>query len=267
MTQKTALSVQSLACHGKCSLTEALPIISSDGISLSVLPTVLLSTHTGGFGIPVKADIAEFFEDALKHFQKEKIFFDGIYTGYFGSIDQIFTFTNLIENLKKKSSVVLVDPVLGDNGKLFNGISESFVGAMSKLCKSADIITPNLTEAYLLCGEKFREETTIDDVIKLSVKLYNLTNAFVIITGIENKRKISVSMFDGEKIKFLNSRKIGVSFHGTGDAFTSVVFAEILNGNTVYKSVRKAMDFVSKAIKKTNGNERDGLKFEKLLSL
>ena len=263
MAQKTALSVQSLACHGKCSLTEALPIISANGISLSVLPTVMLSTHTGGFGIPERLNVSDFFYNTLKHFKKESVGFDGIYTGYFASAEQIDIFAEEIFNFKNENAIVLVDPVLGNNGKLFDGLSENFAESMLKLCKLADVITPNLTEAQLLCGESYRVNLGEKDIISLSLKLYDLTKACVIIPGNENKNKIGASVFDGEKIKFIHTKKQNGHFHGTGDIFSSIVFARLLKGSSVENAVNKAVCFISKTIKKTVSAERDGLEFER----
>ena len=266
--QKTALSVQSLACHGKCSLSEALPLISSLGISLSVLPTILLSTHTGGFGKPQKLETTDFLTNAIEHFKKENLCFDGIYTGYFGDLEQIVNFTNEIDAIKAEKSLVLVDPVLGDNGKLFSGITNDFAKEMLNLCKKADIITPNLTEAFLLCGEEYDEDANTDKIISLAVKLYNITKAKVIITGIERGKKIGALVFDSENCCEIYSKKISQNFHGTGDIFASLVFGLILKGVPIKKAVKKASAFIGKAIKKTiNDNipERNGLNFEKLL--
>lgn len=265
MAQKNALSVQSLACHGKCSLTEALPIVSAEGISLSVLPTVVLSTHTGGFGIPERLETADFFKKTLNHFTNEKITFNGIHTGYFAETNQISIFLEKLDDLKKEDTFLLVDPVLGDNGKLFKGITEDFIGTMLSLCKRADVITPNITEAYLLCKEKYCQTLDTDVIMGLSLKLYDMTRAKVIITGIEIENKIGVSIFDGEKIKFIFIKKQKQSFHGTGDIFASIVFTGILNDMPLVKAVKKATVFISKAINKTDTPERDGLEFESLI--
>ncbi len=256
--QKNALSVQSLACHGKCSLTEALPLVSANGISLSVLPTVVLSTHTGGFGTPEKIDTTEFFKKAMEHFKSENIKFDGIYTGYFADKNQIDVFLSQIEAFKKEGAIVLIDPVLGDNGKLFSGITEDCVSQMLLLCQKADIITPNLTEARLLAGENC-------DIIDLSLRLYNKTHAKVVITGIEKENKIGVSIFNGEKIQFVFSKRLKQGFHGTGDIFAAIVFSNILKGKPLKGSVKSAVKFISKAIKNTASPERDGLDFENLI--
>ncbi len=268
MLKKTALSVQSLACHGKCSLTEALPIISSCGISLSVLPTVLSSTHTRGFNAPQKLNTTEFLMSSIEHYKSEKILFDGIYTGYFGGSEQIDFVANQISFIKKGNALVLVDPVLGDNGKFFSGIDENFLDSMLKLCTTADVITPNVTEAYLLCKETYKENPTEDELLSLAIKLYNLTKANVVITGVQKSSKIGALVFDGENAEFILRKKESAHFHGTGDVFASVVFASLLNGASLKRSVVKAEEFISKAIRETfsnNGAERDGIDFESRL--
>lgn len=265
MAQKTGLSVQSLACHGKCSLTEALPIVSACGISLSVLPTVLLSTHTGGFSAPVKVDITEFLGKSIEHFCAEKIKFDGVYTGYFADKNQIDLFTGRLDSLKKENALVLVDPVLGDNGKFFSGIDDSFLNSMLKLCKIADVILPNITEAYFLCGEDYKETSTEDELLSLAVKLYNLTQAKVVITGVQKGEKIGVLIFDGDNAELILNNKISAHFHGTGDMFASLIFAGLLNGKTLKQSVKKAHKFVAKSISETVKNkvsEKNGINFE-----
>ncbi len=265
MAQKTALSVQSLACHGKCSLTEALPVISACGISLSVLPTVLLSTHTGGFTAPQKIDTTEFLKNTVKHYRAEKIEFDGVYTGYFADKEQIELFVNEIDSIKKDNAIVLVDPVLGDNGKFFSGIDDSFLNSMLKLCSVADVILPNITEAYLLCGEDYKENASEDELLSLAVKLYNLTKAKVVITGVKKGNKIGALIFDGDNAELVLNTKKSAHFHGTGDIFASVVFAGLLKGKTLKQSVGKAEKFISKSLSKTvscNVVERNGIEFE-----
>lgn len=265
MAQKIALSVQSLACHGKCSLTEALPIVSARGISLSVLPTVLLSTHTGGFTTPAKVDTTEFLEKSIEHFCAEEIKFDGIYTGYFADKKQIELFTEKLDLLKNDKAIVLVDPVLGDNGKFFSGIDDSFLNSMLKICSMSDVILPNITEAFFLCGEKYKEKPSEDEVFSLAVKLYNLTKAKVVITGFQKDGKIGALIFDGDNTELILNKKISVHFHGTGDMFAALVFASILNGKNLKQSVRDAQKFVAKSIRETvklNIQERNGINFE-----
>ncbi len=268
MAQKTALSVQSLACHGKCALTEALPIISACGISLSVLPTALLSTHTGGFGEPERVEITEFLKKSLEHFKKENIRFDGIATGYFSDKIQISTLLENWDSLINENGFVLVDPVLGDKGKIFSGLNEDLAEEMVKLCQKATVITPNLTEAYMLLGENYCQNPSDNAIIDLCLKLYDKTKAQIVITGIERENKILSAVFNGEKLCFVSSKRARGSFHGTGDIFSAVVFALSLRGMNLNRAVKKAMQFIYKSVKNTlltNGDERNGISFEQLL--
>ncbi len=268
MTQKNALSVQSLACHGKCSLSEALPIISSFGISVSVLPTVLLSTHTGGFGKPQKLDTTEFFGNTMEHFKEQNISFDGIQTGYFSDKSQIELFRKNLSFLKKQKGILLVDPVLGDKGSLFKGLSEDLFEEMLKLCQIADVITPNLTEAYLLSGTEYTENPTDEDIIDLCLNLYDKTKAQVIITGIERNKKIATVIYNGEKIKYIYCKRINKHFHGAGDIFSSYLFALLLKGKKLEKAAKKSTKFILKAIKNTikqKSDEKNGISFEGLM--
>ena len=265
MARIKALSVQSLSGFGKCSLTEALPVISACGISLSVLPTVLLSTHTGGFSTPKRLDTTEFLKDAIEHYKAENIKFGGIYTGYFAETSQIEYLTNQIDNITEENRLVLVDPVLGDKGKFFSGITEEFLEKMLDLCKKADVILPNITESYLLCNEEYKEKPTEGELLNLAVKLYNITKAKVIITGVEKVNKIGALIFDGENGEFVYSKKVSAHFHGTGDIFSSVVFSLLLRGKTLSRAVLMAEKFILKAINKTvsnNTQENEGIDFE-----
>ncbi len=264
--QKTALSVQSLACHGKCSLTEALPIISSKKISLSVLPTVLLSTHTGGFGTPAKIQTNKFLVSTIKHFKENKIEFDGIYTGYFASPQQAEALENALPCLAKPNALILVDPVMGDNGRLFSGITEDFFARLLQLCKKADVITPNITEAYLLCGKKYKECPSLEELKGIALELNQLTGAKAVITGVEHRGKIGVLIFDGADCKLILTPKLPKNFHGTGDMLASLIFAYLLKQKNLTRAVKSACNKVSKAIKHSQkAEERDGLLFEKYL--
>ncbi len=268
--QKKALSVQSLACHGKCSLTEALPLISAKGISLSVLPSVLLSTHTGGFGSPARFDTTEFLVSSIEHWKRENIKFDGAYVGYLADVKQGDLILENLENLINENPLILVDPVMGDKGKLFSGIGEDYPEMLLKLCRKADIITPNITESFLLCKEEYNADPTLDELTKLAKKLYKLTSAVVLITGVEVGEKIGVLFYDGEKTELISAEKQPLNFHGTGDLFASFLFAEVLRGVEIKKSAENACDFVSKSISDTisaGTEEKNGLLFEKRLLL
>lgn len=271
MNQKTVLTVQSLACHGKCAITEALPILTACGFAASVLPTVLLSTHTGGFGTPSRLDINGFFEGALKHWCENYIRFDGIGLGYFSNPSQIQTMAENLTYLKKPQGFVLVDPVMGDNGRFFSGIDRDFISGMLSLCKLADVIVPNITEACLLCGSEYKEIFSESEIKELILGLYGIVNTSVVITGVSfDKDTIGAALGEKGEVSFVFSKKQPHNFHGTGDIFAAVVLARLLKGDALTAAVKAAADFVSKSIEKTvsfDFDERNGVNFEELLTL
>ena len=155
--QKRVLAVHDISGVGKCSLTVALPIISAAGVECSVLPTAVLSTHTGGFTGFTYRDLTEDIAPIAAHWKSLRLHFDAIYTGFLGSFAQIDLVAAAIRDLSAKDTLVAVDPVMGDNGKLYTVFDASFPPAMKKLCAGADLIMPNLTEATLMLGEEYRE--------------------------------------------------------------------------------------------------------------
>lgn len=269
MPQKSVVTIQSLACHGKCSITEALPILSSHGLAVSVLPTTVLSTHTGGFGTPVKAEMADFLMETLSHWKENQITFDAVYTGYCSRVEQVRLIEENLDWLCRKNGIVVVDPVMGDNGKLFSGIGEDFSEAMLQLCKKADVIVPNLTEACLLCGIEYKEGFSQEEIKTLLFELQKITNTAVVITGVSfDDDTIGAAVCANNNVDFVFSKRQEQNFHGAGDIFASVVTAGLLKGDNLKTAVKKGVDFVSKAIEKTISTffiERDGITFEELL--
>ena len=148
---KRVLTIQDISCVGKCSLTVALPIISAFGIETAILPTAVLSTHTMFKNFTFK-DLTDELEKISDHWKKEQIGFDAIYTGYLGSFEQIDLVCEIVNILRDENTLVIVDPVMADNGKLYPGFTEEFAKEMAKLCSKADIILPNMTEASFMLG-------------------------------------------------------------------------------------------------------------------
>ena len=166
---KRALTIQDISCVGKCSLTVALPIISAFGVETSVIPTAVLSTHTA-FKNFTFCDLTDEIEKISNAWQKENISFDAIYTGYLGSSKQISIISELFKTFKTKDNFILVDPVMGDNGKLYSGFDQTFADEMALLCKNADVIVPNLTEASFMLHTPYiasgYDEEYIKDLLK-----------------------------------------------------------------------------------------------------
>ncbi len=260
---KRVVTIQDISCIGKCSLTVALPLLSACGIETAIIPTAVLSTHTAFKGFTFR-DLTDDIIPILNHWEKEGFKFDGIYTGYLGSLEQIDLMKELIKRFRGKDTLVVVDPCMSDNGKLYPGFDQNFAFSMAGLCKEADVILPNLSEAAFLLGEEYMKEGyTEDDVKELLKRLASLGSKKVILKGIvfnkdqEDlkgvKNKIGIACYDSEKgtYSWYFHKKISTSFHGTGDIFASVFTGAVINGFSIEDSYKLAGDFVVKSIEET----------------
>ena len=252
---KIILSIQDISCVGQCSLTVALPIISACGIETAILPGALLSNHTASnFSGFTFTDLTEEFPKILDRWLKEKISFDAFYTGYVTKI-QIPYIIEIMEKTAKPNALRIIDPAMADEGVLYSGFDNNFPKEMAKLCKGADYILPNLTEASFLLdipyvGEKY-DKAYIE---KISRELIKLGCKNVIITGVSfEKDKIGASVYNSETdtFEYYFNEKIDYHFHGTGDVFSSAFTGAILRGKTAIEAVAIAADFVVDSIKKT----------------
>ena len=172
---KKVVSIQDISCFGKCSLTVALPIISAMGIETAVIPTAVLSTHTGkGFENYTFRDLTGDIPAIAEHWKSMGLQFNGIYTGYLGSIEQVGIVSDFFDSFGREDNFILVDPVLGDSGSLYTGFTNEFVAEMRKLCSKADYILPNMTEVSFLLDIPYTEvydEDYVKDILKKLSKL------------------------------------------------------------------------------------------------
>ena len=265
--QLRCAAIHDISCYGRCSLTVALPILSAAGIQTSVIPTAVLSTHTGGFKGNTFRDLSQDIEPITEHFKKEGINFDAVYCGYLCSPAQIYTVMSAIDNIKRPNTLLIVDPVIGDNGESYKGFSVSYPSYMLRLCQKADIITPNITEGCMLAGIPYKEKNyDIEYIENIVLKLYQLTNAKVVLTGVSlEDRKIGAAIYDGEELIIVSSDKQPKNYHSTGDIFTSVLIGAILNGRSLNAAAQIAVNFTSLCIKQTIKDKTDskvGVNFE-----
>lgn len=270
--QKRILAVNDLSNIGRCSLTVALPIISACGIEASVLPTAILSTHTGGFEGYTYRDLSEDIIPVTNHWKTLNIKFDAVYSGFLGSYEQIDIICDLFAKYKEDNSTVIVDPVLGDNGALYPVFTNDFVDGMRKLCSLADIITPNLTEAALLTDTEYDPNINSEGLNVMLHKLAQYTNRYVVLTGVRYESEIGVAIFDkqADKTDIITNIQVDGIFHGTGDVFASAMSAAFVRSNNIYSAVKSAVDFTLASILKTknNGTEyRYGVDFEEALPI
>ena len=254
MIQKRIAAIHDISGIGKCSLTVALPICSAAGLETAVIPTALLSNHTGTcFNSYTFCDLTDQIMPIADAWKKEGLRFDAFYSGYLGSVRQTDLVSEVISLLKNEDSVVIVDPVMGDNGRLYSGIDEALPSAMLTLCNSADIIIPNITEACLLLGYGYKAAPYSKAYIETLLReLYAKCGAKVVLTGVTfDERKVGAASFDGDNITYSFSQKVDRIFHGTGDVFASSLVAAYLNGKTLTEATDFAVDFTYNCIKAT----------------
>lgn len=268
MPYKRILTIQDISCLGQCSLTVALPILSASGMETCILPSAVLSTHTGGFKGYTFRDLTSDIPGIADHWESEGIKFDAVYTGYLGSAKQIAYVKDIIGRLLAKGGVSVVDPAMADNGRLYVGFDEDYVEAMKELVFSAGIILPNITEACMLTGTEYREsydEAYIDGLLK---KLKSAGASTVILTGVSYSPDTTGVLVDenGER-SYYEHRKISKGCHGTGDIYASAFVGAMLGGRTLYESAKIAADFTVLCIERTQGDPSHwyGVKFERAL--
>ncbi|MDR2805543.1 MAG: pyridoxamine kinase [Dysgonamonadaceae bacterium] len=266
---KRAAAIHDISGFGKCSLTVALPILSAAGIETSVLPTAVLSTHTGGFSNFTYRDLTDDIAPITAHWQSLGIRFEAIYTGFLGSFEQLDLVTRFFETFKTEETTILVDPVMADNGELYKIFSPAFPAGMRKLCEKADIIVPNLTEAALLVGEKYNPgpytETYIEDLLK---KLSAIGPKRIVLTGVFfNEEELGAATYDATtgETAYTFEKRIPGYYHGTGDVFGSALLSALMNDFSLNESAAIAVRFTTAAIRKTAAAGTDirfGVNFE-----
>ncbi len=262
--QKKAVIVQDLSCFGKCSSSVALPIVSSYNIECAILPTALLSAHTG-FSKYTCFDLTQQMQTTLNDWKALSLQFDGFFSGYMLSDFQASLALEVLKTLVKKDALVLVDPVMGDDGKAYAMLNSSFGEKMRALVARADVITPNLTEAALLLEkEPVLENYDAAYIEKSLLALQKLGCKVPMITGVSlEKGKIGVAFLESGKADFVFSKKYDGVSCGTGDTLSSVLFGELLSGAGIKAAAARAVAATEKAIKA--GVKDYGIDFECLL--
>ncbi len=251
--QKRVAAIHDISCFGKCSLTVALPIISAAGIECAGIPTAVLSTHTGGFSGYTFRDLTEDIMPVASHWKKEGLTFDAIYTGYLGSVEQIDLVCEAVDTFGTDDTLLIVDPVMADHGKLYGGFPENFPKEMVRLCAKADIITPNITEAAFMTDMPYMEAPHTEEYIKgLLDGLRKITNGKIVLTGVcYNAGEIGAACLEGDKLEYIFAPLVDAAYHGTGDVFTSTLTCGILRGKSLKESALIAAKYTAGCIKLT----------------
>lgn len=262
---KRILTIQDISCVGQCSLTVALPILSAAGLETAILPSAVLSNHTGGFSGWTFTDLTEDIPKIRERWEKEKIDFSAVYTGYLGSPKQIEYVKDIVNSRLISGGHFIVDPAMADNGKLYAGFNGAFVEEMKKLCFSADIILPNITEAALLTDMEYRETYDSSYTDELTDKLLKNGAKTIVFTGISYKPETTgVLIVENGKQSYYEHRKIAGGCHGTGDVYASAFVGALENDFSAFDAAKIAADFTVECIEKTQGDASHwyGVKFE-----
>ena len=261
--------MQDISCYGQCSITVALPIISAWGYETAILPSAILSTHTSGFKNFTVHDLSNEISKIINHWKTEGIKYDAFYVGYLGEISHVDLVIQIKNELLNKGGFFVLDPVMGDNGKLYPAFNDDYVKAIRKLIKEADIILPNLTEACFLTGIEYKEEYDESYIKNVINKLLELGAKKIALTGIAYKKEMTgVVIYDENGYQHFTHKRINKSYHGTGDVYASTFLGAYLSNNDLLKSTKIAAKFVVKAIENTldDPNHNYGVKFEPLLA-
>ncbi|KGK87626.1 pyridoxamine kinase [Clostridium sp. HMP27] len=271
---KRVAAIHDMSGFGKTSLTAIIPILSTMRIQVCPLPTAILSTHTGGFDNYTFVDLTDTMEAYIKHWKDLNLEFDSIYSGFLGSNRQIEIVEEFIDKFKKQDTLVVVDPVLADNGELYSTMNDEMVKNMRQLIKKAQIITPNFTEMALLLDKEYNRNISTEELKLWLKELSDMGPEVVIGTSMpedKDEKFTSVIAYDKRHDKYwkVSCAFIPAHYPGTGDIFSSVIVGSLLNGESIPVAIDRAVQFVNSAIKASYGfdyPEREGVLLENVLN-
>lgn len=269
MAYKRILTIQDISCVGQCSLTVALPILSACGHETCILPSAVLSTHTAGFKGFTFRDLTDDMTGISDHWEKEGIKFDAIYTGYLGSARQIDIVKMMARRHLAEDGLLIVDPAMADNGKLYPGFDSAFVEEMKKLTFAGDVILPNITEACLVTGTEYKETYDEAYIKGLIEKCAESGAKTVVLTGVGyDPEHTGVVVYENGEMQYYRHKRLTKSCHGTGDVYSSAFVGAYMQGKSIYDAARLAADYTVHCMENTLSDPDHwyGVKFETALS-
>jgi len=269
MTDRRMLAIHDISCVGRCSLTVALPIVSSFGIECSVLPSAVLSTHTGGFTGFTYRDLTDDLMSVCSHWKDLGLRFDSFYTGFLGSKEQVGIVEQIIKSTSTENARIYVDPVMGDKGRLYSVFDDDFPHIMRSLCEKADVIMPNLTELCRMLDIEYTDGPYSEEYVSSILDMASCFGAKkIVITGVSYRigsvGAVYRDYMSGETGNVMRPEVEGY-YHGTGDVFGSALVGAMEKGLSLRDSVRIAVDFTVNAIRRTHDSGADtryGVDFE-----
>lgn len=270
MAYKRVLTIQDISCVGQCSMTVALPVLSACGLETCILPTAMLSTHTGGFGKPYVVHLSDAIAPMVCHWQENNITFDGILVGYLGSIAAVEAVSELLDTMLSPGGVAIVDPAMADHGKLYSGFDDAYMQAIKALCAKADIVIPNLTEAAMMGNSPYNGDNNGCYVSKSYVNqiLSALPFQRVVLTGVGyTENTTGASVWENGVMAHCSHPKLPGSYHGTGDLFAAAFTGAYIQGRNLLEAAQIAGNFTCKCIENTQNAPAHwyGVKFETAL--
>ncbi len=275
---KKVAAIHDLSGYGRSSLTSIIPILSSMKLQVCPVPTAVLSTHTGGFEGFSFLDLTDYMEQHIAHWKKLGLEFDCIYSGFLGSPRQIKIVADFVDFFGHKNNLTVIDPVLGDNGKLYGTMGKEMVEEMKKLIGKADMITPNFTEVTFLLDKEYKKEISEAEIKEWLIELAAMGPKIVIATSVPDEdshstdRKTNVVAYDRENNVFwkVSCKYIPASYPGTGDAYTSVVIGSLLQGDSLPIAIERGVQFITQCILASYGFKypnREGVLLERMLDV
>lgn len=270
---KKVAAIHDLSGFGRSSLTAIIPVLSVMGIQVCPIPTAVLSTHTGGFRGFSLVDLTDSMDAYIEHWKMIDLSFDCVYSGFLASTKQIGLVSKAIDIFGNEENFVVVDPVMGDDGELYQTMDQEMVDAMRQLIKKADIITPNFTEAAYLLEKEYSLDITEVEIKEWLKDLANLGPEIVILTSVPNSsksKKTSVIAYNKVDDIFwkVSCTYIPAHYPGTGDAFTSVIIGSLLQGDSLPIALERGVQFITTGIKASFGFDypkREGILLERVL--
>ena len=268
---KRVMAVHDLSGLGRSSLMAVTPVLSVMGVQVCPVPTAVLSTQTSGFTDYTFVDLTDTMPAYLKHWQQLHMDFDCIYSGFLGSAQQIAIMENTLDTFADADTLVVIDPVLGDDNALYDTMDDIMVQRMVHLIRRAHIITPNVTEVKLLLGLPLDTAILAENLEPLTAQLSAMGPETVIVTGVHDRndgRCVCCYQRRTQSFELFAYRELTVSYPGTGDIFTAVLIGGLLQGRTLQESVRLSADFICHAVEdaiKAAEPVRDGVQLEKNL--
>lgn len=269
---KRVAAINDLSGLGRCSLTAALPILSVLGVQACPLPTAVLSNQTC-YDSFAMVDLTDRMPDMVAEWKKRVDHFDGVYTGFLANPGQVDTILRFIDVFAGPQTLLLVDPVMGDEGTAYPTTTRPLFERLQVLVRRAQVITPNLTEACILTGtpfESLEEAALLEQAEDMAQTLLGLGPQTVVVTGIRTGAKLYNLALSRETRHLCETPIVGGGYSGTGDILASILCGCLVQGRAMAEALELATRFITRGIRsayEAGTDPNDGIDFENCLPM